>query len=48
MTRKVITIEFIVPTVLAVVVAMALSTGGVYLANYYLGPVDEVHAASGQ
>jgi hypothetical protein len=48
MTRKVITQEFIVPTVLSIVVAIVLSIGGVYLANCYLGPVDpEVHAASG-
>ena len=49
MTGKVITVEFIVPTALSIVVAVVLSIGGVYLANCYLGPVDqpEVHAASG-
>jgi len=47
MTRKVIPLEFIVPTVLAIVLSIMLSIGGVYLANCYLGPVDqsEVHVA---
>jgi hypothetical protein len=49
MTRKVITLEFIVPTVLSIVVAIVLSIGGVYLTNCYLGPVGEpeAHAESG-
>jgi len=41
MTRKVITVEFIVPTMLSIVVAIVLSIGGVYLMNCYLGPVDQ-------
>jgi hypothetical protein len=47
MTRKGITLEFIVPTVLAFVLTIVLSIGGVYLANCYLGPVDqsEIHVA---
>ena len=50
MTGKAITVEFIVPTALSIVVAIVLSVGGVYLMNCYLGPVDqpEVHVASGQ
>jgi hypothetical protein len=50
MTRKVITVEFIVPTVVSIAVAIVLFIGGVYLTNCYLGPVDEaeVYAASGQ
>jgi hypothetical protein len=50
MTGKVITVEFIVPTALSIVVAIVLSIGGVYLANCYLGPVDqpEVHVTSGR
>lgn len=48
MTRKVITLEFIVPTVLAIVLSIILSIGGIYLTNCYLGPVDqpEVRVAS--
>lgn len=48
MTGKVITVEFIVPTALSIVIAIIFSIGGVYLANCYLGPVDEpeVHVAS--
>ena len=48
MTGKVITVEFIVPTALSIVVTIVLSIGGIYLANCYLGPVDqtEIHVAS--
>jgi hypothetical protein len=44
MTHKVITLEFVVPTVLAIVLAIVLSIGAVYLINTYL-PIDpaEVH-----
>jgi hypothetical protein len=47
MTRKGITLEFIIPTVVAVVLSIILSIGGVYLTNCYLGPVDqsEIHVA---
>jgi hypothetical protein len=41
MTRKVITLEFLVPTVLSIVLAIVLSIGAVYLTNCYLGPVDQ-------
>ncbi|WP_146686654.1 hypothetical protein [Bradyrhizobium canariense] len=44
MTRKVITFEFIVPTVLAVVLGIVLSVGAVYLTNHYLGSVDQPEA----
>ena len=37
MTRKVITLEFVVSTLVSVV----LSIGAVYLINCYLGPVDQ-------
>jgi hypothetical protein len=38
MTGKVITLEFILPTVLAIVLGILLSMGAVYLADHYLGP----------
>jgi hypothetical protein len=44
MTRKVVTLEFIVPTVLSIVIAIILTIGAVYLTNIYLGPIDEVEA----
>jgi hypothetical protein len=44
MTRKVITLEFVIPTVLSIVVAIVLSIGAVYLINIYLGPIDQVEA----
>jgi hypothetical protein len=44
MTRKVITLEFVVPTVLAIAIATVLSIGAVYLTNIYLGPIDRVEA----
>lgn len=44
MTHKAITFEFVVPTVLAVVLGSVLSIGAVYLANRYLGPVDQAEA----
>jgi hypothetical protein len=44
MTRKVIILEFVAPTVLAVVVGIVLSVGAVYLTNCYLGPVDQSEA----
>jgi hypothetical protein len=37
MTGKVITLEFVVPTALAIVLGILLSIGGVYLADHYLG-----------
>jgi hypothetical protein len=49
MTHKGITLEFIVPTVLAIVLSTVLSIGGIYLANCYLGPIDqsEIYVAGG-
>ena len=44
MTRKVITFEFVVPTVLAAVLGIVLSIGAIYLTNGYLGPVDQSEA----
>jgi hypothetical protein len=44
MTRKVIILEFVAPTVLAVVLGIVLSVGAVYLTNRYLGPVDQSEA----
>jgi hypothetical protein len=44
MTRKVIILEFVAPTVLAAVVGIVLSVGAVYLTNCYLGPVDQLEA----
>jgi hypothetical protein len=44
MTREVIILEFVAPTVLAAVVGIVLSVGAVYLTNCYLGPVDQLEA----
>jgi hypothetical protein len=44
MTNKVITIEFVVPTVLAI----ALSIGAVYLTDKCLGPIDQATALSAE
>jgi hypothetical protein len=43
MTRKV-TLEFVIPTVLSIAIAIVLSIGAVYLTNIYLGPIDQVEA----
>jgi hypothetical protein len=40
MTRKVITLEFVVPTLLAI----ALAIGAVCLIDNYLGPIDQAEA----
>ncbi len=49
MTHKVIALEFIVPTVVAIVLGIVLGMGAVHLTNHYLGPLDqEVQAASFQ
>jgi hypothetical protein len=42
MTHKVITLEFVVPTVLAIALGILCSIGAVYLTDKYLGPVDQV------
>ena len=41
MTRKVITVEFIVPTVIASVLGIALAICAIYLADSYLGPLHQ-------
>ena len=47
MTHKVIALEFVVPTVAAIVLGIVLGMGAVYLTNHHLGPLDqEVQAAS--
>jgi len=38
MTHKVITLEFVVPTVLAIALGILCSIGAVYLTDKYLGP----------
>jgi hypothetical protein len=43
MTHKAITLKFVVPTVLAVVLGILLAFGAVYL-GHYLGPVDQSEA----
>jgi hypothetical protein len=44
MTSKVITLEFVVPTALAIALGIALSIGAVYLMDRYLFPVDQLEA----
>ena len=44
MTCKVITVEFVVPTVLAVAMAIVFSMGAVYLTEMYLGPIEQAEA----
>jgi hypothetical protein len=44
MTKKVITVELVVPTALAVALAVALSIGAVYLTDRYLFPVNQLEA----
>ena len=44
MTNKMITIEFIVPTVLAIALRIVLSIVAVYLTDNYLGPIDRAEA----
>jgi hypothetical protein len=44
MTRKVITQEFIIPTVLSIAITVVLSIGAVYLTNIYLGPIEQAEA----
>ena len=40
MTHKAITLKFVIPTVLAIVLGIALAFGAVYL-GHHLGPVDQ-------
>jgi hypothetical protein len=39
MTRKMITLEFVLPTALAIALGILLSIGAVYLTDHYLGSV---------
>jgi hypothetical protein len=41
MTSKVVAQEFVIPTACAIVLAVAISAGTVYLMNNWLGPVDQ-------
>ena len=43
MTHKVISLSFVIPTALAIVLGIVLAVGGVYLGRY-LGPVDQAEA----
>jgi hypothetical protein len=43
MTHKAITLEFVVPTVLAIALGIVLSIGAVRLIDYYL-PIDQAEA----
>jgi hypothetical protein len=44
MTHKVITLEFVVPTLLAIALGILLSIGAVRLIDNYLGPIDQAEA----
>ena len=44
MTYKVITLEFVVPTALAIVLGISLSICAVYLADCYLGSIEQAEA----
>jgi hypothetical protein len=44
MTHKGITLEFVVPTLLAIALAIVLSIGAVHLIENYLGPIDQAEA----
>jgi hypothetical protein len=39
MTHKVITLEFVIPTLLALALAIVLSIGAIYLTEMFLGPI---------
>jgi hypothetical protein len=43
MTHKVISLSFVIPTVLAIVLGIVLAVGSVYL-GHYLAPVDQEEA----
>jgi hypothetical protein len=47
MIRKIITLEFVVPTVLAVALAIVLSIGAIYLTEMFVGPVEQAEAYHG-
>jgi hypothetical protein len=44
MIRKVRNVEFVVPTVFAVALAIVLSIGAIYLTEILLGPIEPVEA----
>jgi hypothetical protein len=44
MTHRVFTLEFVVPTVLAIMLGIALAICTVYLTDSYLGPIDQAEA----
>jgi len=44
MNRKVITLEFVIPTVLAIALGIVLSIGAVHLTDKYLLPIDQAEA----
>jgi len=44
MTRKLITLEFIIPTMLSIAITVVLSIGALYLTSIYLGPIDQEEA----
>jgi len=44
MTRKVITLEFVVPTVLAIGLGIVLSIFAVHVTDKYLVPIDQAEA----
>ena len=44
-THKAITLEFVVPTVFAIVLGIVLSIGAVYLIDNYLAPIDQAEAS---
>jgi hypothetical protein len=44
MTRKVITLEFVVPTVLAIALSIVLSISAIYLTDRSLGPIEQAEA----
>jgi hypothetical protein len=46
MTRKMLTLEFVVPTVVAIALGFLLSIGAVYLTDRYLGPADQSESGS--
>ena len=46
MTRKVITLEFVLPTAVAVALGISLSVVAVYLTDRYFFPIDQLEADS--
>jgi len=44
MTHKAIALEFVLPTMLAIALAIVLSIGAVYLIDNYLAPIDQAEA----